>query len=160
MSSSNRIPNHVSARRGGYERKQLGQHLGEGLAATAIIFANVVVGVPLMVLAWYLGRRAPDGCSEKNVNRGTILFSCSVLLNSVWIALGFLPFQWLREGLIGWLSEIPKERGVMLIGFLCLCASIVVDHGRRGRGRLVLRIGQYALALFSALCWIIVLTDM
>jgi hypothetical protein len=111
----------------------MGEGLGAGLAGEAIIFANVLLGLPFMVLVWYLGRRNPVENSERKFNEARILFTCSILLNSVWIISAFLP-EPEGEQFVRLLAETKMEVWVSLIGFVCLCASVLVGHGSRGPG--------------------------
>jgi hypothetical protein len=135
-------------------------HLAEGLAAEAIGIANIVIGVPLLLVARSSTGEAA-GSDGRNRRKLLIrLFSLSIFLNAVWILRGFMPYRWLNIGFVAWISEPPTELVLMFIGFLLLCGSIAVEFVKPRSIGLGVRIGQILLLIISSLGWFVVFRDM
>jgi hypothetical protein len=119
-----------------------------------------LIGIPLAILVWLLGfGRSLEKC-QNDLRYAKILFTCSVLLNSVWFVQMFFSPHTRNDDFVSWITDPGRQLSVMFIGFLLLCASILAGLRRQGAGKRALLVGQYFLLLFSSLCWILVVSDM
>src|ERR1700761_5574065 len=101
-------------------------HLAEGLAAEAIGIANIVIGVPLLLVARYSTGEAARSDGRDRRKLFIRLFGLSIFLNAVWILRGFVPHRWLNTGFVAWISESPTQLVLMFTGSLLLCGSLAV----------------------------------
>ena len=135
-------------------------HLAGGLAAEAIGLANIVIGIPLLLVAHSSTGEAAGTDGRDRRKLLVRVFGLSVFLNSVWFVKGFMPYSWLRIGFVEWISEPPVESVLMFIGFLLLCGNIAVEFVKPRSDGLGVRIGKIVLLVISSLGWFVVFRDM
>ena len=131
-------------------------NLGSALIMAGIIYANVYVGLPFLVLLWTIGWLSQSDGVDRGFLRGRMLFTCSVLLNAIWKLLEYFPDTWYYKEPLYWIEQ-RAEIPVLVFPFVCLCGSIFMSYRSRWSGKIVLFIGQGLLLLFSSVCWFLVL---